>query len=74
MIDNGKGELADIIAVGHVAAPSFCAIGPWRQSATEALPVVVAIPRRLKSGSSRACAAARTTGNSAGTQPAITHW
>jgi hypothetical protein len=53
--------------------PSWRAIGPWTQSATQALPVVVAMPSRLKSGSSVASAAASTTGSSAGRAPAITH-
>ena len=53
--------------------PSLRAIGPCTQSATQAVPVVVAMPRRLKSGSSVASAAASTTGSSAGRQPAITH-
>ena len=54
--------------------PSWRAIGPCTQSATQAVPVVVAMPSRLKSGFERgASAAASTTGNSAGRQPAITH-
>ena len=38
------------------------------------LPVVVAMPSRLKSGSSVAVAAASTTFISSGRQPASTHW
>ena len=37
------------------------------------LPVVVAMPKRLKSGSRIAFAAARTTASSGGRQPAMTH-
>src|ERR671912_135777 len=51
--------------------PSWRAIGPCTQSATQAVPVVVAIPSRLKSGSSVATAAASTTFISSGRQPAI---
>ena len=61
------------MALVSALMPSLRAIGPWTQSATAALPVVVAMPRRLKSGSRIAWAAASTTGNSPGTQPAITH-
>ena len=53
--------------------PSVRAIGPWTQRATQAVPVVVAIPSKLKSASSVAWAAASTTASSAGRQPAITH-
>ena len=46
--------------------PSVRAIGPCTQSATQAVPVVVAMPRMLKSGSRMASAAASTTGSSRG--------
>ena len=52
--------------------PSASAMGPRTSTAAVGVPVVVWMPSRLNFSSNVASAASRTTGNSAGRQPAIT--